>query len=214
MVGTIKWINVDKTTGTGSSNPTIVNITVDPTTGRNSRSGTINVTGNTDIDTFTRTVTITQNGLGLSLSVDNSEIDISNSTTQVEITGISNSKNLGISCIDGLDETPNNIRFFVDDLDITDAHKNVGYIPGDPGSTAQYRFKYVIPIPSNPNTTQRRLIVFQIDAADGDNTIQKTINVNQGTNYVLSIYPTSLTFGASGGTQSISINSNTTWEIS
>lgn len=212
MVGTTSWINVDKSSGVAGTHT--INVTVDATTGRMTRTKIIEIIGSTDTDTFSQKVTVKQTGYPLFLNLDNNEINISNDVTSVEITGTSNSPKLAISSITDGVETPDGIQVFVDDIDVTQVLQDTGSIPSDPGNTAQYNFKFVVPIPTNPDTTKLRTICFQIDAVDGDNSVQKTVNINQGKDYYINVTPTSLTFTSDGGTKSVSIETNTSWSIS
>lgn len=211
----LDWLTIDKTSGgtQGSVTTESVNVRANATTGRSNKSAEIIITGNTDTATFTKSVTISQTGSPLDIGLDIKDVNVSNDKLIIEdFTGVSNAKSLKISAVtEGEDVT--NVKLYINNNLISSWSNSTGTIPDDPGATSQYNFKFSFEISRNPDTTKQRTLQYKITASDGNNSIDKTIEVVQGENYYINVTPTTLAFTAAGETKSLSIETNTTWTL-
>lgn len=204
MANYAEWATPSQTSGNGSGT---VDWVVAEHTGRNSRTtqpqwSATGVTG---------TIVQTINQAGASEFVNiNSAITVPQGGGSITISGRSNSKGLRFTISGGATLEITAPSSYTAAGVSTD---NGSLIDGDPGGTAAYDFSVTISgIGANADDEEKvaQLVVASIENGN----INSTCTITQtAAAPSLVISPTTLDFPAAGGTQTVTVTSNTEWEI-
>lgn len=194
------WLNTNKNSGSG--NDTVAVSTLNPHTGRTARAGdlTFRASGVTD-----KVVAVTQNGKPEFVTIESAKASAQGGGN-ITITGKTNSKKLTFSLGAG-------------DLTFTlpssyTAHSlttnNGVNISGDPGATQEIDFSIVVNLPSNGGTSEktRQLIV-----SHEGGTQAICLITQASTEATLNVSPVTITLDWEGAAQTVTVTSNTSWEI-
>ena len=194
------WLHTSKDSGSG--NDTVGVSTLAPHSGRTARNGnlTFRASGVTD-----RIVAVTQNGRPEYVTIESAKA-AGQAGGNITISGKTNSSKLTFSLGTG-------------DLVITlpaqyTAHSmatnNGENISGDPGAAQEIDYSITIPIPVNGGTGEKTKQI--IVTANGGQTGVCLIT-QAATEATLTVTPASLTLDWEGAEQTLTVASNTTWEI-
>lgn len=195
------WAHPSKTQGNGNDS---VSWTGSPHTGRNQRTtvATFSAAG-----VVSKTLTINQAGKAEFVDIDDTaSIDQDGGTST--ISGTSNSSKLTFSLAN------NNIGLVLpSNYTAAGASAKSGTaISGDPGASAQFNFSLTFAnIGANPSVSPRTTQLIVTDAAGHTDTC--LITQAAGAAY-LTISPLTIDLDADGTAQSVTITSNTSWNIS
>lgn len=204
MANYAEWATPSQTSGNGSGS---VNWVVAEHTGRNSRTtqpqwSATGVTG-------TIVQTINQAGASEFVNVANT-MTIPQGGGSITISGRSNSKGLRFTISGGATLEITAPSLYTAAGVSTD---NGSLIDGDPGGSSAYDFSVVISgVGANPDDEEKvaQLVVASIENGN----INSTCTITQtAAAPSLVISPTTLDFPAAGGTQTVTVTSNTEWEI-
>ena len=197
------WLNVSPSSGSG--NGTISNSSNEHT-GRVIRTGTVTVTASGVA--VPKTYTVNQTPKAEFCSFDNgAEMAASKNGGNVTIEGKSNSSKLTFSIVES-----NTDIAIPDTYTASGMETNNGTeITGDPGASSQYAFSLAINIPANATIEEvtRTILV----TANGGQTSQIAIKQAAG-DATLEIEPTEITIPQDGSAVSVTVKSNTSWEVS
>ena len=197
------WLNVSPSSGSG--NGTISNSSNEHT-GRVIRTGTVTVTAAGV--SVPKTYTVNHTPQAEFCSFDNgAEMAASKNGGNVTIEGKSNSSKLTFSIVES-----NTDIAIPDTYTASGMETNNGTeITGDPGASSQYAFSLTINIPANATIEEvtRTILV----TANGGQTSQIAIKQAAG-DATLEIEPTEITIPQDGSAVSVTVKSNTSWEVS
>lgn len=195
------WVTPNKTQGSGDDT---VSWTGQAHTGRNSRTTTATFSAS---GCDNQALTINQAGKSEFVDIDNSG-SVNKTGGTVTISGVSNSSKLTFSLANnniGLTLPANYTAGGV-------STANGVAISGDPGASQQYNFSITFSsISENPEVTARTTQLTVTDAAGHTDTCLITQAAGEA---YLTISPTTIELTAEGTAVSMSVSSNTSWNIS
>lgn len=195
------WAHPNKTSGNGNDT---VSWTGSPHTGRNQRTTTATFAA---AGVESKVLTINQAGKTEFVDVDDTA-SISQDGGTITVSGTSNSSKLTFTLAN------NNIGLTLP-ANYTAAGasaKSGTAITGDPGASAQFNFSITFAsISANPGVTARTTQLIVTDAAGHTDTCLLTQAAGAAT---LAISPTTIDLDAAGTAQSVTVTSNTSWNIS
>lgn len=197
------WLNLDPNKGSG--NGTISNSAA-AHTGRVARTGTVTVTA-VGVETPV-TYKVTQSPKAEFASFDNgAEMAADKDAGKVTITGKTNSTKLTFAFVgDGKDvELP--AKYLANGVS-TD---NAAVIMGDPGATAEFAFSLELSLPKN-DTIEEVSRTVKVTANGGQS--QQIVVKQAAGDARISVEPTEITIPQDGSAVSVTVSSNTTWEVS
>lgn len=201
----IGWIKLTTTSGSGNSS---VGIGADRHTGRNPRTSELIFRATGVNSSITRIVR--QQGALEFVSLDKTSITIpySANTTTVSITGTSNSKRLGITCLGGLARPA---FYKINGVSVNnDALIENSDIGKDLGLEGAYTFTITLPVVSNDSQEDREYNV-TVQTEEGNST-SCTIISSAGAPFI-NVPEEEIVIDASGIAKTLSIYSNTSWTI-
>ena len=196
------WVTPNKVSGSGNDT---VSWTGSAHTGRNSRTTTATFAAS---GVESKTLTIVQAGKTEFVDMDDTAA-VSKSGGTVTISGTSNSSKLTFTLTGS-----NNIGLVLPASYTANSvtTTNGAAISGDPGATQQYTF--TITFTGIDENTSVNALTSQLTVTDNaGNTDTCTITQAAGDAY-LTISPSTITIPAAGTAQSVSVSSNTSWNIS
>lgn len=193
------WLTISPTSGTG--NATITNLAAEHT-GRSSRSCTVDI--KTTDENATASYTVTQSGKTEYVSFDTSSTTVDATGDTISITGMSNSSALTFAWSDSTSDVTIPTTYTANSASAT----NGSAISGDPGASAEYTFAIELTIPENTGTEAVTRIL-QVSANGGTSA---TYTITQsGSAASLSVSPESVSLSADGGSDTVTVSSNTDW---
>lgn len=194
------WLNTSKNSGSG--NDTVGVSTLVPHSGRTARSGnlTFRASGVTD-----KIVAVTQNGRPEFVTIESAKA-AGQEGGNITISGKTNSSKLTFTLGTGdlVIELP--VQYTAHSM----ATNNGEAISGDPGAAQEIDYSIMITVPVNSTTEEltKQVIV----TANGGQTGVCLIT-QAATAATLTVTPTSLTLDWEGTEQTLTVTSNTSWEI-
>lgn len=195
------WVTPNKTQGSGDDT---VSWTGQAHTGRNARSTTAKFSASGCED---KILTINQAGKSEFVTIDSSA-SVNKAGGTVSISGVSNSSKLTFSLAN------NNIGLTLPSKYTAGGVQtsNGTAISGDPGASQQFNFSLTFSdIEANPEITSRTTQLTVTDAAGHTATCLITQAAGEA---FLTISPTTIELTAEGTAVSMSVDSNTSWNIS
>ena len=196
------WVNPDKVSGNGNDT---VSWTGQSHTGRSSRTTTATFSAS---GVESKTLTIIQAGKTEFVTID-ATASVAQAGGSVTITGTSNSSKLTFS-LTGTDQIGLTLPSSYTANSVTT--NNGASIAGDPGATRQYTFTITF-TGIDENTTIGDLTSQLTVTANGSQTAVCDITQAAGSPF-LTITPSTINLTAAGTAVSVSVSSNTSWNIS
>lgn len=196
------WVNPDKVSGNGNDT---VSWTGQSHTGRSSRTTTATFSAS---GVESKTLTIIQAGKTEFVTID-ATASVAQAGGSVTITGTSNSSKLTFS-LTGTDQIGLTLPSSYTANSVTT--NNGADITGDPGATQQYTFTITF-TGIDENTTIGDLTSQLTVTANGSQTAVCDITQAAGSPY-LTISPSTINLTAAGTAVSVSVSSNTSWNVS
>lgn len=201
------FMNIQPNSGSGNGT---VQIGADNYTGRSNRTGTVrfqvNAGGNPFMD-----IAVTQLGVGDILEMTSeASFDLPSSGGSVVITGRSNLQTIRITNISGAGISSCSYKINSGNSQSASVETSIRITPsGDPGASGAYEFEITLTVGANTTIGEK---ISTINLTNGSS-ITRQITITQETANYLNVDPESLSFGAEGGTQSITIDTNESWTI-
>lgn len=220
------YISIGYSSGSGDKNNNSVTCAANPTTGRNGRSGSFTVKTNSNSKSVVINVEQAGKDLFASTPQDNYNVGASGGTYSFDIT--TNAKSITISVPNNSPITITGLSYNGTQGTIASGGKSATITPsGDPGASAQYTLSVTATIGSTTDTSGRSsTLTIQGTPTSGSAQTLKTVTLSQsGASEYLKVKnssdvyftpdgaATTITFPASGGTDTIDIESNTNWTI-
>lgn len=195
------WAHLDKKTGTGNGT---VQVTVDAYLGRNDRNTSIQVATNGGVS---KSVSVVQSGKAIYITKEpDPNVGAEATTATVKFKTNVGKFKLGI----GNSGTVGSVK--VNNVDVPEA--NGIYTPaGDPGASGEYVVTVVVNFAANGSIQKKQYTVKASDSVNAEVSATATITQSAADSN-LTVSPEQLTFGATGGSKTITITSNDSWTIS
>lgn len=195
------WAHLDKKTGTGNDT---VQVTVDAYLGRNARNTAIQVATNGGVS---KSVSVVQSGKAIYITKE-SDPNVGAEATTATVEFKTNVEKFKLKI--GNRGTVGSVK--VNNVNIPEAGGI--YTPaGDPGASGEYVVTVVVNFAANGSIHNNQYTVKASDSVNAEVSATATITQSAADSN-LTVSPEQLTFGATGGSKTITLTSNDSWTIS
>lgn len=217
------YITLGYSSGSGDQTNNSVTCAANPTTGRNGRSGSFTVKTNSNSKSVV--INVEQDGKEIFASTPQSSYNIGSSGGNYSFNITTNVRRLLVVLDSNPPITITGLSYNGTPGTIDSGGKSANIQPsGDPGASAQYNVAFTASIPSTQSTAGGSYTLIIKDYDSNTELYRVTLSQSGASEYLKvknssNVYftpdgvATTITFPASGGTDTINIESNTNWTI-
>lgn len=217
------YITIGQSSGSGNKSNNSVTCAANPTTGRNGRSGSFTVKTNNNSKSVV--INVEQAGKDIFASTPQSSYNIGSSGGNYSFNITTNVRKLLVVLDNNSPITITGLSYNGTQGTIDSGGKSANIQPnGDPGASAQYNVAFTASIPSTQSISGASYTLI-IKDYDSDTELYRVTLSQSGASEYLKVknssnvyfdpdgVATTITFPASGGTDTINVESNTNWTI-